>query len=126
MGTLASANGLSGYNERKFSVLDALDELGEADSFQVWDHLDEDVSLEAIQMALSRYYKMGLVGRTRKPDRVYFLTEKGFERLNFLLESEWILKVIPINSNFIIRILWNFRFFYGILMEFQFGDFRVI
>ncbi len=88
MGTLCSANGLSGYNERKLSVLDALDELGEADSFQVWDHLDEDVSLEAIQMALSRYYKMGLVGRTRKPDRVYFLTEKGFERLNFLLESK--------------------------------------
>ncbi|RLI37024.1 hypothetical protein DRO66_04570, partial [Candidatus Bathyarchaeota archaeon] len=62
MGTLARANGLSGYNEPKVSVLDALDELEEADSFQVWDHLDEDVSLKAIQMALSRYYKMGLVG----------------------------------------------------------------
>ncbi len=72
MGTLASANGLSGYNERKLSVLDALDELGEADSFKVWDHLDEDVSLNAIEQALSRYYKMGLVDRTRKPDRVYF------------------------------------------------------
>jgi len=83
-----SANSLSGYNERKLSVLDALNELGEADSFQVWNHLDEDVNLVAIQMALSRYYKMGLVGRTRKPDRVYFLTEKGFERLEFLLESE--------------------------------------
>ncbi len=80
--------GLSDHNEGNLSVLDALDELGEADSFQVWNHLDDDVSLEAIQMALSRYYKMGLVGRTRKPDRVYFLTEKGFERLNFLLESE--------------------------------------
>ncbi len=64
--------GLSDHNEGNLSVLDALDELGEADSFQVWDHLDEDVSLEAIQVALSRYYKMGLVGRTRKSDRVYF------------------------------------------------------
>jgi len=69
-------------------VLDALDELKEADSFQVWEHLDEDVSLEAIQIALSRYHKMGLVARTRKQARVYFLTEKGFERLNFLIESE--------------------------------------
>jgi hypothetical protein len=88
MGTLARANGLSGYNERKLSVLDALNELEEASSFQVWDHLDEDVSLNAIEQAFSQYYKMGLVGRTRKPDRAYFLTEKGFERLNFLLESE--------------------------------------
>jgi DNA-binding MarR family transcriptional regulator len=79
---------LSDHNEGKISVLDALDELEEADSFQVWEHLDEDVSIKAIQMALSRYYKMGLVGRTRKPDRVYFLTEKGFERLEFLLDSE--------------------------------------
>jgi DNA-binding PadR family transcriptional regulator len=76
------------YNEQKLSALYALDDLEEADSFQVWDYLDEDVSLEAIQMALSRYHKMGLVARTRKPDRVYFLTDKGFERLNFLLESE--------------------------------------
>ncbi len=88
MGTLASANDLSGYNERKLSVLDALDELEEADSFQVWDHLDKDVSLKANEQALSRYYKMGLVGRTRKPDRIYFLTDKGFERLNFLIDSE--------------------------------------
>ena len=79
---------MSVYHEWKLSVLDAFDELGEADSFQVWDHLDEDVSLNAIEQALSRYYKIGLVGRTRKPDRVYFLTEKGFERLEFLLESE--------------------------------------
>jgi len=79
---------LSDHNEGKISVLDDLDELGEADSFQVWGHVDEDVSLNAIEQALSRYYKMGLVGRTRKPDRVYFLTEKGFERLEFLLESE--------------------------------------
>jgi len=79
---------LSDYNERKLSVLEALDDLDEADSFQVWDHIDENVSLEAIQMALSRYYKMGLVGRTRKPNRVYYLTDKGYERLIFLLESE--------------------------------------
>ncbi len=65
-----------------------MDELEEASSFQVWDHLDEDVSLNAIEQAFSQYYMMGLVGRTRKPDKVYFLTDKGFERLNFLLESK--------------------------------------
>ena len=83
-----SMMGLSDHNEGNISVLDALDEIEEADSFQVWDHVDENVSLYAIEQALSRYYKMGLVGKTRKPDRVYFLTEKGFERLNFLLDSE--------------------------------------
>jgi Mn-dependent DtxR family transcriptional regulator len=76
------------YNEQKLSALYAFDELEEANSFEVWKYLDEDVNLETIQIALSRYHKMGLVARTRKPDRVYFLTEKGFERLNFLLESE--------------------------------------
>ena len=79
---------MSSYNERKLSVFDALDELEEASSLKVWKYLDEDANLETIQMALSRYHKMGLVERTRKPDRVYFLTEKGFERLEFLLESE--------------------------------------
>ncbi|RLI34002.1 hypothetical protein DRO66_09525 [Candidatus Bathyarchaeota archaeon] len=76
------------YNEQKLSALYAFDELEEASSFEVWKYLDYDVNLETIQMALSQYYKMGLVARTRKPDRAYFLTEKGFERLNFLLESE--------------------------------------
>ncbi|MEE8569536.1 MAG: hypothetical protein V3S97_00880, partial [Candidatus Bathyarchaeia archaeon] len=54
-----------------------MDELEEADSFQVWDHLDEDVSLNAIEQALSRYYKSVL-----KTNLMRFLLASYFDSMS--------------------------------------------
>ena len=71
------------YNERKYLVLDAVDDLGEATAYEVWEEQEDDVSLSAIQMALLRYHKQGLLNRWGYP-KVYSLSERGEERLEWL------------------------------------------
>ena len=77
------------YNERKLTILEAVDDLDEATSQEVYEHLignDDEVGLSAVQMALLRYHRQGLLSR-RKIElvtRVYALTDKGLERLKWL------------------------------------------
>ena len=69
------------YNERKLSVLEALEDLGEATSFEVWETQGGDVSVRGIRMALLRYHRQGLLNRS---GGVYSLSNRGFERLEYL------------------------------------------
>jgi len=52
---------MSGYNEAKLEILDALHEPGEATALIVFDHLDR--TRESVGMALLRYHRQGLVSR---------------------------------------------------------------
>ena len=70
---------MSGYNERKLSVLECLKDLGEARAYDVADYLG--IRLDAAKMALSRYHYQRLLNRTRG---LYQLSEKGFKRLEYL------------------------------------------
>ena len=79
------------YNERKLTILEAVDnlDLDEATSQEVYEHLIEngdDVGLSAVQMALLRYHRQGLLSRRKieSVTRVYTLTDKGLERLKWL------------------------------------------
>ncbi len=70
---------MSGYNERKLSVLEALEDLVEARAMQVADYLD--ISYDAARQALSRYYWQGLLHRRKG---VYTLSERGRQRMDFI------------------------------------------
>ena len=75
---------MSSYNEAKLEILEALEELGEATVEEVASLLDR--SHEGVGMALLRYHRQGLVGRHRVRGRIrmYALTERGQERLDYL------------------------------------------
>ena len=79
---------MSGYNERKLEVLIALSELREGTSLTVSTRVG--CSHEAAAMALLSYHRMGLAARYKLEGtraRVYTLTEKGWERLQWLQEQ---------------------------------------
>ena len=67
------------YNERKLSVLEAMEDLEEARAYDIVEHLD--ISLGAAKMALSRYHRQGLLNRKKG---LYWLSNRGFERLQWL------------------------------------------
>ena len=75
---------MSEYNEAKLEILEALEELGEATVEDVTSMLDR--SHESVGMALLRYHRHGLVSRYRAQGRtrMYQLTERGMERLEYL------------------------------------------
>ena len=79
---------MSGYNEAKFEILDVLEGLGEATAGDVAGILGR--SHESVSMALLRYHRQGLVSRYSLWGRakVYRLTERGFERLEYLKSQE--------------------------------------
>ena len=77
------------YNEMKKFVLSLLTTDGLITSHDVARRLrDEhrvDTSIRAVQMALMRYWRQGLLHRERREGRyVYTLTEKGGRRLLWL------------------------------------------
>ncbi len=71
-----------GYNERKLSVLDAIEVLGEVRAWDIAEYLGIDIW--AARKALSRYRRQGLLYRSWG---LYWLSDKGLERLEYLLES---------------------------------------
>jgi DNA-binding MarR family transcriptional regulator len=75
---------LSDYNEVKLEILEALEELGEATVEDVASMLGR--SYESVGMALLRYHRHRLVSRYRARGRIrmYSLTERGMERLEYL------------------------------------------
>ena len=68
------------YNERKINVLAAMAELGEARARELMEYLG-DIELEAAKKCLTRYKRQGLLNRQR---RLYRLSDRGYERLEYL------------------------------------------
>lgn len=76
------------YNERKLVVLSAVYELEEATVSDVWEAMDDYVSLSAIGMSLLRYHRQGLLNRRGGKEKIYEITNKGLERLEWLENFE--------------------------------------
>ncbi len=75
------------YNKRKLEVLKAVYDLEEATSREVYNYLEDDCSLNTIQVALLRYYRQGLLSRSGNYEKVYEITPKGIERLTWLQKT---------------------------------------
>ena len=74
------------YNEAKKCILETLEER-DMDSQGIHEDLNEftNISIKAVQMALLRYYRWGLLERARDDGIYYYeITDKGIERLNWL------------------------------------------
>jgi DNA-binding PadR family transcriptional regulator len=81
------------YNELKLRILALFEESSDLDSILVRSAVSGEkkpaLSEKAIEMALLRYFRMGLLSRTRKGRRFYYtLTEKGRARRDWLLRTK--------------------------------------
>jgi DNA-binding transcriptional regulator PaaX len=81
------------YNQLKLKILELLDESKEYESSQILTLVvaegDTKHGDKAIEMALLRYWRQGLLKRERKRGRFYYaLTEKGLAR------REWLRRVM--------------------------------
>jgi DNA-binding transcriptional regulator PaaX len=80
------------YNELKVHVLNLLESTNELDSFKIRQLLATEETLKltdkAVEMALLRYWRQGLLSRTRRAGRFqYALTERGLGRKEWLLKN---------------------------------------
>ncbi|HVH16409.1 MAG TPA: hypothetical protein VNA15_11935 [Candidatus Angelobacter sp.] len=79
------------YNELKIRVLNLFEASSELDSEKVRTHLVSDrieLSDKAVEMALLRYFRQGLLSRTRRSGRFqYRMTEKGLARRIWLSKT---------------------------------------
>ena len=79
------------YNELKIRVLSLFEASGELDSEKVRFRLlgaKNELSDKAVEMALLRYFRQGLLSRTRRSGRFqYRMTEKGLARRVWLSKS---------------------------------------
>jgi DNA-binding transcriptional regulator PaaX len=79
------------YNELKIRVLELFEASGELDSERVRSLLvgaGIELSDKAVEMALLRYFRQGLLSRTRRSGRFqYRLTEKGVARRIWLSKT---------------------------------------
>jgi hypothetical protein len=79
------------YNELKTRVLNLFEESSEFDSEKIRNHLvgaKIELSDKAVEMALLRYFRQGLLSRTRRSGRFqYGLTEKGLARRIWLSKA---------------------------------------
>ena len=80
------------YNELKIRVLDLFEATGELDSEKVRTSLvgsKIELSDKAVEMALLRYFRQGLLSRTRRSGRFqYRMTEKGLARRSWLSKTK--------------------------------------
>ncbi len=80
------------YNALKIRVLNLFEASGELDSEKVRTHLvgaKIELSDKAVEMALLRYFRQGLLSRTRRSGRFqYGLTEKGLARRIWLSKAK--------------------------------------
>ena len=84
---------MAGYNETKFAVLSLLEGQGEATAQEVADYLG--ITPFGASSYLLKLHRNGLLGRRRlregnrlSRERVYHVTEKGFEKLEWLGTTE--------------------------------------
>jgi len=80
------------YNELKIRILGLFESTKELDSFKIRQLLETEEILKltdkAIEMALLRYWRQGLLSRTRRAGRFqYALTERGLARREWLLKN---------------------------------------
>jgi len=80
------------YNELKIRVLGLFETTTELDSFEIRQLLEIEKTLKltdkAVEMALLRYWRQGLLSRTRRAGRFqYALTERGLGRKEWLLKN---------------------------------------
>ena len=81
------------YNELKLRILSLFEESSDLDCVLVRRGIGGEKGLglteKAVEMALLRYFRMGLLGRTRKGRRFYYrLTGKGRARREWLLRPK--------------------------------------
>jgi predicted transcriptional regulator len=80
------------YNELKIRVLNLFEASGELDSERVRFRLVEakiELSDKAVEMALLRYFRQGLLSRTRRSGRFHYrMTEKGLARRIWLSKTK--------------------------------------
>ena len=81
------------YNELKIRILALFESKQEIDSLKVRELLakEKTVSLtdKAVEMALLRYWRQGLLNRTRRSGAFqYSITERGLARREWLLKNE--------------------------------------
>ena len=80
------------YNELKIRILRLFDSAQELDSLKIRQLLGAEKTLKltdkAVEMALMRYWRQGLLARSRQAGRFqYTLTERGLARREWLLKG---------------------------------------
>jgi len=80
------------YNELKIRILGLFELTQDLDSFKIREILSTDTTLKltdkAVEMALLRYWRQGLLSRTRRAGRFqYSLTQRGLARKEWLLKN---------------------------------------
>ncbi len=81
------------YNELKIRILGLFESAGELDSVKIRELLAKEKELrltdKAVEMALMRYWRQGLLSRTRRSGLFrYSLTERGLARKEWLLKNQ--------------------------------------
>lgn len=89
---LVPSAGTMDYNQLKVRILSLMDPAKELDRVQIGEKLASDGlrghGEKALEMALLRYWRQGLLSRTRRGRRYYYrLTERGKARKEWLLRS---------------------------------------
>ena len=75
------------YNELKITILGIFKKNRGMNSQKLLDHLNKDLTMDpkALQMALLRYYRQGLLNRKKEGKLYYYkISERGKKRLNWL------------------------------------------
>jgi hypothetical protein len=80
------------YNELKIRILSLFESTREFDSLNIRELLAREKTVKltdkSVEMALLRYWRQGLLGRTRRAGRFqYALTERGLARKEWLLKN---------------------------------------
>ena len=80
------------YNELKIRVLSLFESAQEFDSLKIRRLLAREKSLKltdkAVEMALMRYWRQGLLSRTRRSGMFHYsLTERGLARRDWLMKN---------------------------------------
>jgi hypothetical protein len=81
------------YNELKIRILSLFESKEEFDSLKIRELLAREKTLKltdkAVEMALMRYWRQGLLNRTRRSRMFqYSLTERGLARKEWLLKNQ--------------------------------------
>jgi predicted DNA-binding transcriptional regulator len=81
------------YNELKIRILSLFESKQELDSLRIRELLATERTLKltdkAVEMALLRYWRQGLLSRTRRAGRFqYYLTERGAARRQWLVNNQ--------------------------------------
>ena len=84
--------GIMDYNQLKVRILSLMDSAKEWDHVQIGDKLASEGlrghGEKALEMALLRYWRQGLLSRTRRGRRFYYrLTDRGEARKEWLLRT---------------------------------------